>query len=46
MFDRHRAEFKAALGPAFGGIHNAIRRYDCDEAIDLLHAALDPTPFQ
>lgn len=44
LFDLHQAEFKAALGPAFGGINNAIRSYDCDQAILLLQTALGPQP--
>ncbi|MEO6856346.1 MAG: response regulator, partial [Rhodoferax sp.] len=40
LFDLHRAEFKAALGPAYIGVDTAIRSYDCEEAMQQLQAAL------
>ncbi len=46
LLDLHQAEFKIALGPAYGDVDSAIRSYDCEAAIQLLQTALPPALFK
>jgi CheY-like chemotaxis protein len=44
LFNQHRADFQAALGPAFRDVDRAISGYDSEAALHLLEAALRPPP--